>query len=90
MGVDEVLGPGECGGALAGGEVTGSEGVCQFFEVQDVVAVGAGWDEEVDVQVVDDEAGVGVLDLDDVDVPPTVDGTLEDDRSGQLDALVEQ
>ncbi len=90
MGVDEVLGPGEGGGALSGGEVTAGEAVSQFLKVQDVIPVGTGRNEKVDVQVMNDQTGVSVLDLDHIDVPPTFDGAFEHDCSSQLNALVEE
>ena len=88
--VDEALRSAQDSGALAGCDLPLAEGITKFVEVQQVVASSTGRYQEVDVEILDDEAGLGEFDLDQVDVPPTFYGALEHNGPGQLDTLIKQ
>jgi hypothetical protein len=75
--VDEALGSAEHGGALGGSDLSLADGITKLVEVQDVVAISTGRDQEVNVEVMYDESRLGELDLDQIDVPPTFNWTIE-------------
>lgn len=90
MPIHKALGSAEEGGALGSCDLAVPEGISKLVEVQDVIAISAGRDKKVDVEVMNDESGLGILDFDQVDVPPALDRALESYGPGQLDPLVEQ
>jgi hypothetical protein len=87
--VDEVLGVAEDLDRGGGVDRAGLECVAELFEVEEVVADGTGWDEEVDVEVVDDQAfRLWLLDFDQVDVPAAFVRAGEGVGLGELNAFV--